>query len=325
MQGLPVPREVHEKPQSAMKKKEGKKDKFARSKVFATLPQEKWDELTRAAEHRVDAPHTIIFIQGDPGDKFYIIRSGKVRLFTQGSDGFETDIAVLRAGESFGQMSLLTGQVTSANVEAIEETHLMVLSKEQFESVLKDFPDVSLAFMKQMSRWLMKANRVIEKEAFQKRRTPRAAWFHFVLIIGVSVLLALLFNQSNPNKIPLFPKSADRKAIPLISAAQAMEEMKKGDTFIVDAGSEGSYQRKHIEGAISVPFSVFDILYEVTFGAEEKTKKVIVYGGTFSKLYDWDLASMLLLKGHTDVRVLEGGTAAWEKAGYPVKTWEEKK
>jgi CRP-like cAMP-binding protein len=308
-----------------MKKKEGKKERSVKSKVFEMLPQDKWDELTRAAEHRVEAPHTIIFRQGDPGDKFYIIRSGKVRLFSQGSDGFETDISILRTGESFGQMSLLTGQATSANVEAIEETHLMVLSKEQFESILKDFPDVSLTFMKQMSRWLMRANKVIEKEAFQKRRPPRSAWFHFVLIIGVALLLALLFNQSNPNGIPLFSKSADKKAIPLISAAQAMEEMKKGDALIVDAGPEGFYQRKHIQGAISVPLSVFDILYEVTFGEEEKTKKMIVYGGTVSKLYDWDLASMLLLKGHTDVTVLEGGSAAWEKSGYPVKTWEEKK
>ena len=308
-----------------MKKKDGKKEKFARSKVFEKLPQEKWDKLTRAAEHRVAAPHTIIFRQGDPGDKFYIIRSGKVRVFNRGSDGFETDISVLRAGESFGQMSLLTGQTTSANVEAMEETHLIVLSKEQFESVLKDFPDVSLTFMKQMSRWLMRANRVIEKEAFQQRRPPRTAWFHFVLIIGVSVLLALLFNQSNPNGIPVFPKSADRKAIPLINAAQAMEEMKTGDALIVDAGPEGFYHKKHIQGAISVPLSVFDILYEVTFGEGEKAKKVIVYGGTISKLYDWELASKLLLKGHTDVKVLEGGTAAWEKAGYPVETWEEKK
>ena len=308
-----------------MKKKDGKKEKFARSKVFEKLPQEKWDKLTRAAEHRVAAPHTIIFRQGDPGDKFYIIRSGKVRVFNRGSDGFETDISVLRAGESFGQMSLLTGQTTSANVEAMEETHLIVLSKEQFESVLKDFPDVSLTFMKQMSRWLMRANRVIEKEAFQQRRPPRTAWFHFVLIIGVSVLLALLFNQSNPNGIPVFPKSADRKAIPLINAAQAMEEMKTGDALIVDAGPEGFYHKKHIQGAISVPLSVFDILYEVTFGEGEKAKKVIVYGGTISKLYDWEVASMLLLKGHTDVKVLEGGTAAWEKAGYPLERWEEKK
>jgi len=308
-----------------MKKKGGKKEEFARGKVFGELPQEKWDELTRAAENRVVAPHTIVFRQGDPGDKFYIIRSGKVRVFKRGSDGFETDLSVLGAGESFGQMPLLTDEARSTNVEAMEETHLLVLSKEQFERILKDFPNISLIFVKQMSRWLMRANRVIEKEALQQRRAPSIAWFHFVLIIGVSVVLALVFNRSNPNGIPLFPKSPDRKAIPEISAAQATEEMKKGDALIVDAGPEGFYQKKHIQGAISVPLSLFEILYGVTFGGEEKAKKVIVYGGTISKLYDWELANKLLLLGRKDVKVLEGGMAAWEKAGYPLEIWKEKK
>ncbi len=308
-----------------MKEKEGKKKEFARSKVFEELPQEKRDELTRTAEHRVVAPNTIIFRQGDPGDKFYIIRSGKVRMFRQGSDGFETDLFVLGAGESFGQMPLLTGEARPANAEAMEETHLLVLSKEQFERILKDFPDISLILMKQMSRWLMRANRVIEKHALQQRRAPRIAWFHFVLIIGVSVVLALVFNRSNPNGIPLFPKFPDKKAIPEISAVHAMEEMKSGDALIVDAGPEGFYQKKHIQGAISVPLSLFDILYGVTFGGEEKAKRVIVYGGTISKPYDWELANKLLLLGRKDVKVLEGGTAAWEKAGYPVERWEEKK
>jgi 3-mercaptopyruvate sulfurtransferase SseA len=101
--------------------------------------------------------------------------------------------------------------------------------------------------------------------------------------------------------------------------------MKKGDALIVDAGPEGFYQKKHIQGAISVPLSLFEILYGVTFGGEEKAKKVIVYGGTISKLYDWELANKLLLLGRKDVKVLEGGMAAWEKAGYPLEIWKEKK
>jgi rhodanese-related sulfurtransferase len=308
-----------------MMENEIKKEEFTESKVFGELPQEKWDDLTRAVEHRVVAPGTIIVRQEDPGDSFYLIRSGKVRVYRRDNDGLETNLSVLGAGESFGEMALLTGQARSANVEAIEETHLMVLSKEQFERVLKDFPDISLTFVKQMSEWLLKAEKVIEKEARQQYLAPRVSWFDFVLIIGVSVVLALVFNQSNPNGIPLLPKFPERKAIPVISAASAMEEMKKGDTLLVDAGPEGFYQKKHIQGAINVPLSLFDILYEVTFGGEEKAKKVIVYGGTFSKFYDWELAEKLLLKGRKDVKVLEGGAAAWERAGYPVERWGEKK
>ena len=52
---------------------------------------------------------------------------------------------------------------------------------------------------------------------------------------------------------------------------------------------------------------------------------MIVYGGTFSRLYDWELAGKLFKRGHTDVKVLDGGMSAWERAGYPVEVWEEKK
>jgi rhodanese-related sulfurtransferase len=304
---------------------EGKKEGLTGNTVFGSLPKEKWDDLTRAVEHRVVAPATIIFGQGDPADRFYIIRSGKVRVYRRDNDGLEVELSVLGAGESFGEMALLTGQVRSANVEALVETHLVALSKEQFERILKDSPDVTLAFVKQMSQWLLRDEKTIEREARQQYLSPRVSWFHFVLLLGMSVVLALVFNQSNPNGMPLLAKSPDRKAIHEIRAAQAMEEMKKGDTLIVDAGPEGFYQRKHIQGAISVPLALSDILYEVTFGGEEKGKKVIVYGGTVSKLYDWELAGKLLLKGHKDVKVLQGGTAAWEKAGFPVETWEEKK
>ena len=147
-----------------MKENEGKKKEFTERKIFEELPQDKWDELTRAVEHRVVAPRTIIFRQGDSGDGFYVIRSGKVRVFRRDSDGFETELSVLGAGESFGEMALVTGEARSANVEAMEETHLMVLSKEQFERILRDFPDISLTFVKQMSGWLMRADRTIEAE-----------------------------------------------------------------------------------------------------------------------------------------------------------------
>ena len=83
-----------------MMENEGKKEEFMGSKVFEELPQEKWDDLTRAVEHRVVAPRTIIFRQEDPGDSFYIIRSGRVRVYRRDNEGLETEISVLGAGRA---------------------------------------------------------------------------------------------------------------------------------------------------------------------------------------------------------------------------------
>jgi len=292
------------------------------SSVFGQLPEEKRDEITQAMEHQVAAPGTIIFRQGGPGDRFYVIQSGKVRVFRKDAGGLERDLSVLGAGESFGEMALLTGEMRSANVEAIEETRLMVLSKEQFERILKDFPDITLAFVKQMSGWLLRDEKIIEKEVQLQYRAPRMSWFDFVLLIGVSLILAFVFNRSNPNGLPLLPNLPDRKAISQISAAQAMDEVKKG-ALLVDAGPEAFYEKKHIQGAMSMPLALFDIVYSTVFTGEEEGKNIIVYGGTFSKLYDWELASRLLSRGQMNVKVLAGGMAQWEKEGYPVEEGDQ--
>ena len=141
-------------------------------------------------EHEKATPGSTIFRQGDPGDKFYIIQSGKVRVYRKDRGGLETQLSALGPGESFGEMALLTGEARSASVEALEETHLMALSKDQFERILKDSPDISLAFVHKMSEWLLKADATIEKEARQQHLADQASWFHFVLILGVSIILA---------------------------------------------------------------------------------------------------------------------------------------
>jgi len=131
--------------------------------VLGQLPQEKWDELARAVEDLVVAPGTVIFRQGDPGDKFYLIRTGRVRVFRQDA-GLETELAVLQAGDDFGEMALFMDEPRMATVAALEETRLMVLSKEQFQSILKDFPNVTFAFVRQMSERLLRNANVVKGE-----------------------------------------------------------------------------------------------------------------------------------------------------------------
>jgi CRP/FNR family transcriptional regulator, cyclic AMP receptor protein len=123
--------------------------------AFGQLPQEKWDELGRAVEDLVATPGTVIFRQGDPGDKFYLIRTGSVRVFRQDA-GRETELSVLQAGGYFGEMALFMDEPRSATVAALEETHLLVLSKEQFQDILKEYPNVTFAFVRQMCERLLR-------------------------------------------------------------------------------------------------------------------------------------------------------------------------
>ncbi|KZS01555.1 putative cAMP-dependent protein kinase type I regulatory subunit, partial [Daphnia magna] len=76
---------------------------------------------------------TSIIREGDAGDKFYLIRQGEVRVF-RGEEGKE--VAILKEGDFFGEMALLTGQPRNASVEAVTDTVLYELSQEQFRKAI---------------------------------------------------------------------------------------------------------------------------------------------------------------------------------------------
>jgi len=292
---------------------------LARSPVFKELPEDALEAVAGAVHPLVVPPNSILFREGDPGDCLYIIRSGSVRIFRRNEEGMHLDLSIKGPGETFGEMALLTGEPRSADVETLGETHLLVLSKDQLDRIMRDFPDISKVFAREMRRWLFNDEKRIEIHAREVQKSSRITWLDYFLIVAVSVILATIFNYSNPNGIPLFPGFPNKNSVPAIGPAAAYEEFQRRETLFLDARPANFYQERHIKGAVNIPLALFDIVYLMTFAKENKEKKIVVYGGTISKLYDWELADKLLLRGHEHVRILEGGLAAWEGKGYPAE------
>ncbi len=92
---------------------------------------------------------------GDPGDKMYIIISGKVKVVVYPEDSDkETVIAYLGSGDYFGEMSLLTGEPRSATVITIEPSEMFILNKSDFDVIVERFPSITLSMGKIMSQRL---------------------------------------------------------------------------------------------------------------------------------------------------------------------------
>ena len=290
------------------------------SPVFDEIPQEKLALIAKAVQEKVVPAQTVIFRQGDPGDSFYVIKSGRVRAFRKDADGVETDLSELGPGESFGEMALLTGEPRSANVAALEETRLAVLSKDQFDRILKDYPRIALSFVKQMSGWLLQDEIRLEKETQRQFKAPRLSWFDYLGIFGITLLCGVIFNLSNPNGISLLPQSWSQEPLTAVSLSAAAEKFTEGHALFVDARPANFYEQEHIKGAVNIPLPLFDIVYLMELGEEERSKEIIVYGRNISRLYDEQVARKLRLRGHEHVKILQGGLPAWKKTGYPIES-----
>ena len=134
-------------------------------------------------------------------------------------------------------------------------------------------------------------------------------------VLVVASLLSLLFNFSNPNGIPILPEEAFREPAPQADAMAVQQLLDKGDAFLVDARPAELFNHGHIPDAINIPAPLFDIIYPMKLASRLRPGQVVVvYGRTFSKRYDEEVAYRLLQR-HDEVRVMAGGMAAWEKQG----------
>lgn len=284
--------------------------------VFEEFSEEKIREIVRMAKKRTVSAGTLLFKQDEPGDSFYIINSGKVRVYKKDESGTELELSVMGPGESFGEMALLTGEPRSANVETLEETQLTVFGKEQFEKVLRDNPDLSIHFVKQLSTWLRKDEKKLEEEA--RQRGPSLSWLDFVVILVIGLLCGIVFNTANPNGIDLFPKGFSDTASFLVEPETVMNEF-QGDVIFIDARPATFFNERHIKGAVNLPYALFDIMYMVLESQIDEAAHIIIYGRTISSRYDENVTHKLNLYGYQNVHILSGGLNAWRKKGYPTE------
>ena len=114
--------------------------------LFSDLPDEDLDQLCESIVEVRLAAEEELFTQGSPGDKAYIIKEGELEILRE-SEGRKVLLAVRKAGEVIGEMSLLHEAPRMASVRARTETLLFVLSQEHFDELLNTSPSAARAML----------------------------------------------------------------------------------------------------------------------------------------------------------------------------------
>lgn len=126
---------------------------LARFPLFAGADAAQREAIVeRLAEERHPA-ESVLFSEGDPGDKLYLVTEGAVRISTVVSQGEEA-LAVMRPGSWFGEMSLIDDQPRSAFAIAQEDSVVMTLSRAEFTDLLQGDARLAIAVLSALARTL---------------------------------------------------------------------------------------------------------------------------------------------------------------------------
>jgi CRP/FNR family transcriptional regulator, cyclic AMP receptor protein len=133
-------------------------DVVRQAPLFAALDDEAADAL-RATMVQTEVPRgQVLFHEGDPGDRLYVIVEGKVKLGRASGDGRENLLAILGPGEMFGELSLFDPGPRNAAATAVADTLLLGLGSEDLTSWLSDRPDVARQLLRALARRLRRTN-----------------------------------------------------------------------------------------------------------------------------------------------------------------------
>lgn len=122
--------------------------------IFSTLSPEDLLDLATLLELNEFPWQFPIAQKGDPGDRLFILLSGKAEVI----DDNGVAIAELQKGEVFGEMSLLSGDRVSATIMTAETCQVAVMNQKNFRHVLNRFPALQIFFYKLLVSRITKMN-----------------------------------------------------------------------------------------------------------------------------------------------------------------------
>ncbi|HWP29356.1 MAG TPA: Crp/Fnr family transcriptional regulator [Chloroflexota bacterium] len=134
--------------------------------LFAELPPERIQELAQMVRRRTYHRGETIFHKGDPGSGLYILTGGQVKIVLPSETGEEALLAVLEAGDFFGELALFDGLPRSATVVAVQNAEVLVLHRDDFLGFVARNPEVAIALFGVLSRRLRAADELIQDAVF---------------------------------------------------------------------------------------------------------------------------------------------------------------
>ena len=139
---------------------------LAKSELFADVSPEMIVQLTAAsAEHRLRRGDKL-FVENDPADALYLVGSGRIAIANKSIDGRESMVALMEAGDLFGEMGLFDGLGRSAEARALETSVVVSVPYGPIRALYERQPGLLWAVVKMLAGRLRNMDEALADAVF---------------------------------------------------------------------------------------------------------------------------------------------------------------
>ena len=135
---------------------------IGKTMLFKGLPEAQLNELSRILVNCSFKRGRTIFSDGEEADGFYVLRSGRVKIFKLSSEGKEQILHIIGPGEPFGEVPVFAGENFPAHAEALEESEAVFFPKAAFTGLIKKDPQIAMNMLALLSKRLKQFTHLVE-------------------------------------------------------------------------------------------------------------------------------------------------------------------
>lgn len=158
-----------------------KRELIGDSVLFGGLPEEQLDAVVKIAVEKKFGKGEAIFFEGDPGNGFYMVAEGKVKIFKMSFAGKEQILHIFGPGEPFGEVPVFHGQPFPANAETLVKSTLVFFPREKFIALVHENPSLALSMLAVLSLRLRRFVDQIENLSLKEVPARLAGYLLYLL------------------------------------------------------------------------------------------------------------------------------------------------
>ena len=133
---------------------------------FSGLQEEDLESISNITLERNYKKNMIVFMEGEPGEAFYYIKSGKVKIFRNYEDGKEHILHICGEGDVFGEATLFSNIPYPASASIYEDSTIGIIRNSDLEALIQNNAVFALKFIKVLAIKLVFAQNKIKDLAF---------------------------------------------------------------------------------------------------------------------------------------------------------------
>jgi CRP/FNR family transcriptional regulator, dissimilatory nitrate respiration regulator len=165
---------------------------IAASPLFNGLSEDQLHQLEQIGREVAMARNETIFLEGDKGAGFYIVVSGKVKVFKVSAEGKEQILHIYGPGQPIGEVPVFAGHNFPANAQAVEKSRLLFFPRQAFVDLITAHPSLALNMLAVLSMRLRQFT--VQVENLSLKEVPGRL---------ASYLIYLAEEQGAPNVVHL--------------------------------------------------------------------------------------------------------------------------